>query len=72
MTMKKPPVGEGGVIICVPAATIATSQAAIRLWHLANAADHLIAAVPECPRWASVALDHITIERERLTAQEVA
>ncbi len=71
MTMKKPPV-QGGVIICVPAVRIATSQAAIRLWHLASAADHLIAAVPDCPRWASIALDHITIERDLLTAQEVA
>jgi len=72
MSMKKPPMAQGGVEIRVPAVRIANTEAAIRVWNLAAATDHLIAAFPECPRWASLAVDHITLERDRLLAQEVA
>ncbi len=70
--MKKPLAGAGGWITKDSAVTLPTSAGALQLWHIAAAAEHLIAAFPDCPRWVSVALDHMILERDRLLAQEVA
>jgi len=70
--MKKPPLQSGGWIHADSALTLPSAAGALRLWHLASAAEHLIAAFPECPSWVSVAVDHITMERDFLLGQEVA
>jgi len=70
--MKKPPLQSGGWILADSAPTIPTADGALRLWHLASAAEHLIAAFPACPSWVSVAVDQIVKERDLLLGQEVA
>jgi hypothetical protein len=70
--MKKPPAPTSGWITKDSAVTLPTSSGALRLWHIGAAAEHLIAAFPDCPRWVSIALDHMIVERDRLLAQEVA
>jgi hypothetical protein len=71
--MKKPPIPTGGCWITKDSAvTLPTSAGALQLWHIAAAAEHLVAAFPDCPRWVSVVLDRMILERDRLLAQEVA
>jgi hypothetical protein len=70
--MKKPPIPTGGWITKDSAVILPTPAGALQLWHIAAAADHLIAAFPDHPRWVSVTLDHMILERDRLLAQEVA
>lgn len=69
--MKKPPVSSGGWITKDSVVNLPSSAGALRLWHLASATEHLIAAFPDYPRWVSVAVDHITVERDHLLGQEV-
>lgn len=70
MTMKKPPVDAGGGESLMPAVSIATPAAAVCIWHIAAAIDHLISAFPDCPSWISQIVDRLNQEAEALNVQE--
>ena len=70
--MKKPPVSTSGWITKDSDVNLPTAGDALRIWHIASAINHLIAAFPSCPKWVSTAVDHCTKELDCLMRQEVA